>query len=379
MIELIFFVLLIIAILKKEIFMNTRITKVYKYMEQHSLDLVMITLPRSIYYLTGFNTNPHERFFCLYIPLKGEPGLIIPELDLEDAKAKSSVTILHTHKDDENPMNILKRLNFGKIKRCGVEASYMTLKWFEDISTAIDIEKYIDIEEPLQNMKMIKTDNELDMIRHSIDIAERALSEGLKVVKEGIKERDLAAEIEYQRKKFGADAGGLMIVSGEKSALPHGRTGDRELRNGDLLLTDGGVIKNGYVSDISRTFGIGELDDKKREIYNTVLQANKAAIDAIKPGVTFGRLDEIAREVIAEKGYDQYFTHRLGHGMGTHNHEYPSIHGENKDIVLPGMVFTIEPGIYVPGIGGVRIEDDVVATEEGVEVLTTFEKELMIL
>ncbi|MFJ7936697.1 M24 family metallopeptidase [Sporosarcina sp. NPDC096371] len=356
-----------------------RIKKFYEYMEAKELDMVFVTLPRSIHYFTGFNTNPHERFFCLFMPLIGDPVLILPELDLDEASRKSCIKKLRTHKDNEDPMEIVTDLTKKNAKKCGVEKEHLTLMRFEEIAGVVEAETYVNVESEIQKMKVIKSSDEVASIRQAIRISDEALFEGLKMVKPGVTEYEIAAEIQYQRIKLGADGGGLMVVSGEKSALPHGRTGDRVLKEGDLLLIDGGVLKNGYVSDITRTFGVGEINEQRKEIYETVLAANVAAIDAVKPGVSFGELDKIARDIIIDKGYGKYFTHRLGHGMGMNNHEYPSIHGLNRDVSKAGMVFTIEPGIYVPGVGGVRIEDDILVTDDGAEVLTHYKKELILL
>lgn len=358
---------------------QSRLKRLHTYMEKEDIDLIFITLPRSVYYFTNFNTNPHERFFSLCVPRDAEPVLIIPELDLEDAMKKSNVKNIRTHKDDENPLDILRELFNKKISKCGIQKEHMTLTKFEEIDSVIKASKYVDLEKEIQKMKAVKSKDEVDKIRNAIRISDIALAEAMKIIKPGITEYEIAAEVQYQRLKHGADGGGLMVVSGEKSAMPHGRTGNRALSEGDFLLIDGGVLKDGYVSDITRTFAIGEISDEKKRIYNTVLEANVAAINAVKPGVTFGKLDTIARDIITEAGYGQYFTHRLGHGMGMNNHEYPSIHSLNEDTAKEGMVFTVEPGIYIPEVGGVRIEDDLVVTKEGCEVLTSYPKELTIL
>ncbi|MOA18746.1 putative peptidase [compost metagenome] len=169
------------------------------------------------------------------------------------------------------------------------------------------------------------------------------------------------------------------MLSGEKTALPHGVPGTRILRHGDLVMFDIGVYADGYASDITRTFALGELTKEQVNIYNTVLEANKAAIRAINPGVTFASIDKAARDVIEEAGYGSYFIHRLGHGLGIDVHEFPSVHGKNDTLLSEGNVFTVEPGIYVPGVGGVRIEDDCLVTADGVEVLTSYPKELIYL
>lgn len=169
-----------------------------------------------------------------------------------------------------------------------------------------------------------------------------------------------------------------MVLSGPKTASPHGKPGDRKIQKGDFVLFDLGVIYEGYCSDITRTVSFGKPSDAQKDVYETVRQAEQAAVDAVKPGVRAMDLDKIARDVITEAGYGEFFTHRLGHGLGISVHEFPSVTGTNEMELIEGMVFTIEPGIYDPSITGVRIEDDVVVTKDGVEVLTKYPKELVI-
>ncbi|MNI47647.1 putative peptidase [compost metagenome] len=182
-------------------------------------------------------------------------------------------------------------------------------------------------------------------------------------------------------KKVGASGPSFdtMVLSGPNTALPHGVPGERIIQPGDLLMFDMGVYAGGYASDITRTFAVGEIDSKLVEVYNTVLAANLAGIAASQTGATFGSVDKAAREVIEAAGYGQYFMHRVGHGLGMDTHEYPSLHGLNEDLIEVGNVFTVEPGIYVPGLGGVRIEDDVFITPEGAVTLTSYPKELTVL
>ncbi|MDY0393438.1 M24 family metallopeptidase [Virgibacillus halophilus] len=204
-----------------------------------------------------------------------------------------------------------------------------------------------------------------------------------KKVKIGMTELELTAELEYLMKKFGANGPSFstIVLSGEKAALPHGTPGDRAFKEGDFLLIDMGVvISEGYCSDITRTFIIGEASDKQREIYDIVRQSTLAGIDAVKAGVPLKTFDIAARNVIKESGYGQFFNNRVGHGLGIEVHEEPSVHENNEQIAESGLLFTIEPGIYIPGYGGVRIEDNVYINEKGkAEVVTAFPRELQIL
>jgi Xaa-Pro dipeptidase len=358
-----------------------RFQQLYAFMEKEQLDAVLITSPKHVYYMTGFFTDPHERFLGLVIPLSGEPSLIVPALDREAAANASSVQQIFTHTDTQNPYEVLQKALPGGLKRLGLEKHYLTVERYEAIAAAVSAQQYVDVEQPLRDMRLVKSPEEVARIKRAVQVVEDVLREGLKKVKPGVTEIEIVAELEYQMKRLGAEGPSFstMVLAGEKSALPHGKPGDRKIQNGELLLFDLGVYVNGYASDITRTFAVGEINQQLREIYETVLAANEAAIAAVRPGVSLASLDGAARDLIAAKGYGEYFMHRLGHGLGMDVHEYPSVHGENHETLRSGMVFTIEPGIYLPGAGGVRIEDDVLVTENGCEILTQFPKELTVI
>ncbi|WP_253721170.1 M24 family metallopeptidase [Brevibacillus brevis] len=355
-----------------------RISKLHTFLTEQELNAVLITSPKHVYYLTGFFTDPHERFMGLVIPAEGKPSLIVPALDREAASGASFVQDIHTHTDIQNPYEILKQVLPANLAKLGIEKSHMTVERYEALGQVVLASSYVDVEEPLREMRLIKSADEVDRLKHAVQLVEDSLRETLKKVKTGMTETEIVAELEFQMKRLGAEGPSFtsMVLAGEKSALPHGKPGTRQVQEGDLLLFDIGVAANGYVSDITRTFAVGEISAQLQEIYETVLAANEAAIAEIRPGVTFAHLDKTARDVITAKGYGEYFMHRLGHGLGMDVHEYPSVHSQNQEVLRPGMVFTIEPGIYLPGVGGVRIEDDVLVTETGVEILTQFPKKL---
>ncbi len=358
-----------------------RLEQLHAFMDEQQLDAVLITSPKHVYYMTGFYTDPHERLMALIVPASGEPSLLVPALDREAAASGSSVQQIFTHTDTQNPYEVLKKALPANVKRLGLEKHDVTVERYEAIAAAVSAEHYIDVEQPLREMRLIKTPEEITRMKRAVQVVEDVLREGLKKVKVGVTEIEIVAELEYQMKRLGAEgpAFGTMVLAGEKSALPHGKPGDRKIQSGELLLFDLGVYVNGYASDITRTFAVGEINQQLRDIYDTVLAANEAAIAATRPGATLASLDRAARELIAGKGYGEYFMHRLGHGLGMDVHEYPSVHGENQETLRSGMIFTIEPGIYLPGAGGVRIEDDVLVTEDGCEVLTQFPKELTVI
>jgi Xaa-Pro dipeptidase len=228
----------------------------------------------------------------------------------------------------------------------------------------------------LNKMRVIKTTEEISLLQEAGSKTDLVLKEALNRFQLGMTENDLVAEIEYQAKKAGAEqmAFGTSVLSEEKSALPHGNPTSKLLKQG-VILIDYGMVINGYCSDMTRTFHIGPWEEKMRKIYETVLEAEKEAIQQVKIGMTFAEVDAIARDLIDQAGYGEYFIHRLGHGMGLDVHEYPSLGSGNNERVETGMVFTIEPGVYVPNLGGVRIEDAVVMGPDGAHTLTRFPKE----
>lgn len=361
--------------------MSSRIEQLEQSMNEKGWDSLLVTDPKHVYYLTGFASDPHERFLGLLLVRGEEPTLIVPALDAEAANAASSVKNIVTHGDTDNPYALLQRLFKGSIGTLGIEKEQLTVARYEELSAAVSAKQYADIGPLLRSMRVNKSPEEIKRMKHAMELIEEVLRQGLKSVKTGVTEIEIVAELEYLMKKLGAQGPSFetMVLSGPKTALPHGTPGDRKIQQGDLLMFDMGVYADGYASDITRTFAVGDISPELKKIYNAVLEANLQGIQAIKPGVTLASVDKAARDAIENAGYGPYFLHRLGHGLGMDVHEYPSVHGNNADLVQPGMVFTVEPGVYVAGLGGVRIEDDIFVTDNGVEVLTSYPKELTIL
>lgn len=361
--------------------MSSRIEQLEQSMNEKGWDSLLVTDPKHVYYLTGFASDPHERFLGLLLVRGEEPTLIVPALDAEAANAASSVKNIVTHGDTDNPYALLQRLFKGSIGTLGIEKEQLTVARYEELSAAVSAKQYADIGPLLRSMRVNKSPEEIKRMKHAMELIEEVLRQGLKSVKTGVTEIEIVAELEYLMKKLGAQGPSFetMVLSGPKTALPHGTPGDRKIQHGDLLMFDMGVYADGYASDITRTFAVGDISPELKKIYNAVLEANLQGIQAIKPGATLASVDKAARDAIENAGYGPYFLHRLGHGLGMDVHEYPSVHGNNADLVQPGMVFTVEPGVYVAGLGGVRIEDDIFVTDNGVEVLTSYPKELTIL
>lgn len=251
----------------------------------------------------------------------------------------------------------------AKLQAMGVEA---------DLTSALD--------DALMELRIIKTPAEIQKIKDAQAITEAAFDHILPYIREGVTERDLALEIEFFMRKNGAEgvAFELIVVAGKNGSQCHGVPGDNTVQKGDFITMDTGALLDGYHSDMTRTVALGNVSAEQKKIYDTVLQAQLAAIDAIKPGVECWTIDKVARDII-EKDYAGRFGHSLGHGVGVEIHEWPRFAKGCTTITRPGMVVTVEPGIYIAGECGVRIEDMIVVTENGCENLTSSKKELIIL
>jgi Xaa-Pro dipeptidase len=266
-------------------------------------------------------------------------------------------------------------------KRLGIEAYKMRvleLRLLEKAAYALTCEAADAI---IAQLRLIKDADEIAAMRRAVEITERALDDVLDAVRVGMTERQIDNLLTQALQQRGAEGLAFepLIQSGPNSALPHATAGERAVQAGDVLLLDFGVTFGGYLSDITRTFVVGQALDEIKKIYELVKQANTAGRAAAKPGVSGQDVDRAARKVIEDAGYGQYFTHRTGHGLGLEGHEPPYMVEGNVVPLAVGNTFTIEPGIYVPGLGGVRIEDDLVVTENGAESLTTYDRELRII
>lgn len=361
-----------------------QVQKIQNFLQTNNLEAAFITTPDNVFYFTGFRSNPHERLLGVLIFKEAEPFIICPQMEIPDAKAAGWKGQIVGHQDTENAWDIVVQTikeKVGNIATLAVEKAHLTVERLEALEERIPSLQVSRIDEKINDLRVIKSEEELVNMRKAAELADYAIEVGCKEIAEGKTELEILNAIELAVKEKGASQMSFdtMVLSGPKTASPHGTPGERKIQKGDFILFDLGVVYNGYCSDITRTVAFGEPSPDKREIYETVRRAEEAAVQAVKPGITAMELDKIARDVITDAGYGEYFTHRLGHGLGISVHEFPSITGVNEMKLETGMVFTIEPGIYHPEITGVRIEDDVVVTADGVEVLTKFPKELQIL
>lgn len=361
--------------------MNKRLLKLMDWMKTKDIPFAFITAPENVFYLTGFRSDPHERLLGVAVFPEAEPFLICPKLDASDAKNSGWAFEIVGHTDIENPWEMIEtrvKSRVDSVNRIAVEKQHLNVERYEELSGRFPSAAFVAAEEKMEQLRMIKDKEELAFLRKAAEYADFAVKTGAEAIREGKSELEILAEIEFEMKKQGIAemSFSTMVLTGKNAASPHGTPGSTKVKKGDLVLFDLGVVYEGYCSDITRTVAFGDISDQQREIYETVLKAEQAAVAAVKPGMMAKEIDLTARNIIAEAGYGNFFPHRLGHGLGISVHEYPGITETNELVLEEGMVFTIEPGIYVPDIAGVRIEDDVYVTADGVEILTAFPKKL---
>lgn len=363
---------------------ENRINEQTKQLERANVDSIFITSKENVFYFSNYYTDPHERLVAVYISQQHDPLLILPTMELEDAKSAGWKKDIIHYGDHENPWE--KFYDFLQSKQAlpetiGLEYNDLSLSRYKKLKQLFPKVKMTDFEEQLSAQRVIKSDEEFAHLQEAARLADYGVEVGKNAITLGASELEIIAEIEYALKKKGVQemSFSTMVLTGAKTASPHGTPSTDKVANGDFVLFDLGVIHNGYCSDITRTFGVGDISKEQRTIYETVLRAEKAAIEAAQLGTEVGTVDKTAREIITEAGYGEYFTHRIGHGLGIDVHEFPSMHQDNTLPLEKGMCFTIEPGIYVPNVGGVRIEDMIFMTEDGPKSLTQFPKDLQII
>lgn len=263
--------------------------------------------------------------------------------------------------------------------RVGIETALITEKTGKRLRELLPRALWVTLDDFVSPLMQVKDKTEVANIRRAAKIAEAAFAGTLPLIKPGVRERDLAAELEYRMTRGGSERPAFesIVASGYRSALPHGRASEKKVEKGDFITFDFGATVNGYVSDITRTVVVGKATARQKKIYKLVLKAHQAAIAKARPGVKCADLDKVARDIISRAGYARQFDHSLGHGIGLVIHEAPALSSRSAAVLQSGMVVTIEPGIYITGWGGVRIEDDILIRPGKAQVITSFDRELI--
>jgi len=354
--------------------MKKRIEKTRDLMQDKEMDSLLITTAVNRFYLSGFTGSSG---FILFTP---ENNYFITDFRYTE-QANNQTNGFEILEFNQNiPEKINEILKEDNSKKLGFESKNVTYNKYKEYKKKLDEVDLVATEDLLKNLRKIKDESEINKIKKAIEITDNAFSHILNFIEEGKTEREVALELEYFMKKAGGEknAFDFIVASGKRSSMPHGVASDKKLEIGDFITMDFGTFYKGYCSDMTRTVVLGEVSDKQRKIYNIVLKAQREVIDKIKPGMSGKEVDAIARDIIESEGYKDNFGHGLGHGIGVEVHEGPRASYKSDDEIKEGMLVTDEPGIYIPDWGGVRIEDDLLITEDGCEVLNNSPKELII-
>ncbi|MGL5507073.1 MAG: M24 family metallopeptidase [Paraclostridium sp.] len=352
--------------------------KIKLVLEEKNLDAIYISNPENVNYISKYSD---EAAFVLIT--KKNNYLITDTRFMELAQSEcTGFEIINWHLYDRSLVNAIKEICIKEsLHKLAFEQNDLVFAKYNDLNSTLasyNVE-LIPTENIVEELRYVKNNCEIDNIRKACEIADKALEDLIPHIKIGAKESDLAAKLEYYLKLHGAQQIGFetILVSGAKSSLLHGKPNDKVLENGDFLIIDYGAKYNGYISDTTRTFIIGSADEKQIELYNMVLEAQLVGIENMGPGVHATKPDDEIRKVV--KKFEDNYYRGLGHGVGRNLHEEPFLGNYGTKNMEAGCVITMEPGIYFPGWGGVRIEDTVLVTENGYEILTKFPKELTIL
>lgn len=356
-------------------------------LQSAGLDAIALNPGPSLVYFTGLHFHLSERPVLAWFAPGKPVVLALPEL--EAAKLEGLPFPLQPFLYPENPSawaplfaRAAEAAGLTSKSSLGLEPVRLRLLELRLLEEALPGARFLSAEKPLADQRMYKDPGEVAAMRKAVEIAEAALQAALPRVKAGVTEREIASELTLQILRLGSDSEmpfTPIVSGGPNSANPHAVPGSRPLQPGDLLVIDWGAAWQGYFSDITRTFAIGEPEPEMWAVAAIVQEANAAGRLAARPGVPAGAVDQAARAVIDAAGYGPYFTHRTGHGLGLESHEPPYIRSDTQQLLASGMAFTVEPGIYLPGRNGVRIEDNVVITPSGCDTLTTLPRELIVL
>ncbi len=355
--------------------MTDRLQKLRAQFDGLNIDAFLVTFLPHLRYLSGFSGSNGIGIITKSLQYILTDGRYADQIKDEVSGWKIFITQKGLFEETE------KRKLFPAGSRIGFDGNTVLFTQFQQLKKLFPKVKFLPKADCIEKIAVVKDADEIADIRHAVAITDAVFSELLPLIKPGISELDLAAEISYRQRKHGADADAFetIVASGERSALPHGRATSKKLRKGELVTLDFGSVHNGYHSDMTRTVVLGKPSSQAKQIYSIVLDAQCKAIDAAVAGMKAKDLDAVARQHIKKNGYDKFYRHSLGHGLGLQIHEPPRISVLSKATLEEGNVVTIEPGIYIPNFGGVRIEDDIVVTNNSCEVLNRSSKELIIL
>lgn len=346
----------------------TQLTRLRDEMRQRGLDALWVSRPANVRYLTGF-TSPADG----KVLVTQERATLYTDARYTVQAAEESALPQFIARPPATYEHAAADVGRGVV---GFEADHLTVAGLEELEAAWPDTTLKAAPGLVEELRSCKDEREIGAIRAAQALADRVYAEVRPMIQAGVREADIALEIEQRLRRAGAtNAFDVIVASGPRGAMPHGTASDRVMQDGELVTIDMGACLNGYNSDMTRTVAIGTPTDEMRRVYGAVLEAEEAAVQAVKPGARAADLDALARGILERHGLAEAFAHSLGHGVGLMVHEAPGLRGTSEDVLKPGMLVTIEPGAYLPGVGGVRIEDLVLVTEDGHEVLSQAVKE----
>lgn len=334
------------------------------------LEVFYVSRPENVRYLSGFADGKNGKV----VITKAGPVFITDGRYIVEAGQQPFPHRILLKRDEMN--KLLGEYFRGRV---GFEAGATSVADLEAMRNDIPGVEFVATHNIFDTIRRVKTAEEIRHIRNAAALTDEGFRHILPFIKPGAREMDVALELEFFLRKHGSEgaAFGITVASGERGAMPHGGASEKVIEAGDLVTLDFGSVRGGYLSDMTRTVGVGKVSDELRLIYEAVLEAHTAALNAVAAGKSGKELDRIARESLTARGYGQHFTHGLGHGVGLFIHEDPKLSQTSEDTLEAGNVVTVEPGVYIPGVGGVRIEDLVLVTRSGHEVLSKSPKELL--
>ena len=353
--------------------LKSRRRRLLPFFEEHALDLLLIEHPVNLRYLSGFSGSEG----ALLLSQEGGWFVCDSRYTVQAGKEVADLLLVEQAQRQEAVADLVRQSGGYRV---GFEASHTTVTQHQGLAARLPGVTLVGLGPELDAVRNCKDAGELEQLEQVADLASAAFEAVLPQLQPGIREDSFALQLEFEMRRRGADgrAFDFIVASGPRGAMPHGRASDKQVLAGELVTIDFGAIKDGYHSDETVTLAVGSINTRQRQLYQTVLDAHDRAIAAVKPGIACRDLDALAREYIKEQGFGQYFGHGLGHGVGLDIHEKPVVSPRSDAVVEEGMVFTIEPGIYIPGLGGVRIEDTVAVTSDGCRLLTKVSKQLVI-
>jgi Xaa-Pro aminopeptidase len=355
--------------------LKNRHSSLKRFFKEYSLKAVLITDLRNIRYLCGFSgtegvllISQDNAWFLCDSRYTAQAAEEVQNAEIRECAAIRIDTVAALA--DENGLD-----------RIGFEAAHTTVSAFRLMSEKLVGVELVELSAKFDEIRIYKDRAEIELLSSVATLSSLALTSVLANIKPGVREVDIALALELEMRRRGADgkAFDFIVASGERGAMPHGRASDKIIQSGELVTIDFGALKDGYHSDETVTIACGTPETRAQEIHSIVRTAHDLAIRAVRPGISCKDLDEVARSYIRDSGYGEYFGHGLGHGVGLEIHESPTLSPRSTAVLEEGMVITVEPGIYIPGFGGVRIEDTVVVTGDGCHVLTSADKQLLVL